>query len=171
MDDIRRALEPLHRKLRMLAGRAVIRLMSDAVTAQVEGLADEVRDATEVFQQYGFRSMPLAGAEGILLSLGGNRDHTVVICVGDRRYQTTVLADGEVVLEDHLGKFIHLKADGSILVKAATKVRVDAPMLECTGAIKDFCDADGKTMDSMRATFDAHTHKLGNAGQPPVEPM
>lgn len=168
---IRRALEPLQRKLRLMAGRAVIQLMSDAVTAQVEGLADEVRDGAEVFQQYGFRSMPLPGAEGVMLSLGGNRDHTVVICVGDRRYQTTVLASGEAVMEDHLGKSIYLKADGSIEVKAATKVRIDAPMLECTGQIKDYCDGAGKTMDAMRAVYNGHTHKLGEASQPPAQEM
>ena len=172
MDSLRRAIEPLQRRLRMLMGRAVIRLMSDAVTAQVEGLADEVRDAAELFQQYGFRSMPLPGAEGIVLSLGGNRDHTVVICAGDRRYQATVLASGEVVVEDHLGKFVHFKADGSIEVKAETKVRVDAPLLECTGQVKDLCDGAGVTMAQMREIFNAHTHtdpQGGSVGTPSQE--
>jgi phage baseplate assembly protein V len=172
MDTLRRAMEPMHRKLRMIAGRAVIRLMSDAVTAQVEGLADEVRDAAEVFQQYGFRSLPLPGAEGILLSLGGNRDHTVLICVGDRRYQATVLASGEMVVEDHLGKHIHLKADGSIAIKADTEVRIDAPLLLCTGQVKDLCDGAGVTMADMRAAFNSHTHsdpQGGSVGSPSVE--
>lgn len=172
MDQIRRQIEPLQRRLRMMAGRAVIRLMSDAVTAQVEGLADEVRDAAEVFQQYGFRSMPLPGAEGIMLSLGGSRDHTVVICVGDRRYQTTVLASGEAVMEDHLGKFIHFKADGSIAVKADSVLHADVPLLECTGQIKDLCDGAGMTMAEMRAIFNAHTHsdpQGGSVGTPSAE--
>lgn len=163
-DSLRRMVEPLQRKLRMLAGRAVIRLMSDAVTAQVEGLADEVRDAAEVFQQYGFRSMPLPGAEGILLSLGGNRDHTVMVCVGDRRYNTTVLASGECVMEDHLGKAVHFKLDGSIEVTAATKVRVFAPLLEANGDIRDLCDSTGITMAQMRAIFNGHTHPDAHGG-------
>lgn len=163
-DSLRRMVEPLQRKLRMLAGRAVIRLMSDAVTAQVEGLADEVRDGAEVFQQYGFRSMPLPGAEGIMLSLGGSRDHTVVLCVDDRRYHATVLASGECVMEDHLGKAVHFKLDGSIEVTAATKVRVDAPLLESTGDIRDLCDGAGITMAQMRATFNSHTHPDPHGG-------
>lgn len=173
IDAVRRAVEPLQRKLRMLAGRAVIRLMSDAVTAQVEGLADEVRDAAEVFQQYGFRSMPLPGAEGVMLSLGGNRDHTVMICVGDRRYLTTVLANGEVALEDYLGKFVHLKADGSIEVKADTKVRINAALLECTGQIRDLCDGAGKTMEEMRTIYNGHAHGDPQGGQvsPTTEKM
>lgn len=163
-DSLRRMMEPLQRKLRMLVGRAVIRLMSDAVTAQVEGLADEVRDAAEVFQQYGFRSMPLPGAEGILLSLGGNRDHTVMVCVGDRRYNATVLASGECVMEDHMGKAVHFKLDGSIEVTATTKVRVLAPLVESTGDIRDLCDGDGITMAQMRAIFNGHTHPDAHGG-------
>lgn len=166
---MQRLLAPINRKLRMLAGRAVIRLMSDAVTAQVEGLADEVRDAAEIFQQYGFRSMPLPGAEGVMLSLGGSRDHTVIICAGDRRYNTTVLASGECVVEDYLGKRIHFKLDGSIDVVAPTKVRVEAPLIECTGDIRDLCDGDGITMAQMRDIFNSHVHPDahgGNTGTP-----
>lgn len=168
-DSLRRMVEPLQRKLRMLAGRAVIRLMSDAVTAQVEGLADEVRDGAEVFQQYGFRSMPLPGAEGVMLSLGGSRDHTVVLCVDDRRYHATVLASGECVMEDHLGKAVHFKLDGSIEVTAATKVRFDAPLVESNGDIRDHCDGTGITMAQMRAIFNGHSHPDshgGNTGKP-----
>lgn len=91
MADINRALEPLRRRLRMIASRAVLKMMSDPFTAQIKGLAGESRDAAEIFQQYGFRSSPQDGAEGVLLSLGGNRDHTVVICVDDRRIQLNVL--------------------------------------------------------------------------------
>ncbi|MGV8870619.1 MAG: phage baseplate assembly protein V [Janthinobacterium svalbardensis] len=168
-DSLRRMVEPLQRKLRMLAGRAVIRLMSDAVTAQVEGLADEVRDGAEVFQQYGFRSMPLPGAEGVMLSLGGSRDHTVVLCVNDRRYHATVLASGECVMEDHLGKAVHFKLDGSIEVTAATKVRFDAPLVESNGDIRDHCDGTGITMAQMRSIFNEHSHPDshgGNTGKP-----
>lgn len=172
-DALQRLLAPINRKLRMLAGRAVIRLMSDAVSAQVEGFADEVRDGAELFQQYGFRSMPLPGAEGVMLSLGGSRDHTVIICAGDRRYNTTVLESGECVMEDHLGKRIHFKLDGSIDVVAPTKVRIEAPMLECNGHILDLCDGAGISMAAMREIFNKHVHPDahgGNTGKP-AEPM
>lgn len=163
-DALQRLLAPINRKLRMLAGRAVIRLMSDAVSAQVEGLADEVRDAAELFQQYGFRSMPLPGAEGVMLSLGGSRDHTVIICAGDRRYNTTVLESGECVMEDHLGKRIHFKLDGSIDVVAQNKVRINAPLVESTGDILDQCDGAGRTMAEMREIFNSHVHPDAHGG-------
>jgi hypothetical protein len=50
-------------------------------------------------------------------------------------------------------------------------VRIDAPLLECTGQIKDLCDSSGATMESMRTTYNGHTHKLANAGQPPAQEM
>lgn len=166
--ELRRALEPLQRKLRMMAGRAVLSLMSDAFTAQVKALEGEVRDGAEVFQQYGFRSQPLAGAEGVLLSLAGNRDHTVILCLDDRRY-TVTLAAGECAMYDHHGKYMILKDDGSIELKADTKVRMDVPLLEVTGEVRDLCDGGGKTMSSMRTTYNSHTHsdpQGGSVGTP-----
>lgn len=163
MEAIRRALDPINRKLRMIAGRAVLSLMSDAFTAQVKAMDSEVRDGAEIFQQYGFRSQPLPGAEGILLSLGGNRDHTVILCMDDRRY-TVTLEGGECALYDDLGKYIVLKRDGSIVVKAATKVRMEVPMLEVTGEILDKCDSSGKTMSAMRQIYNGHTHSDPQGG-------
>lgn len=162
MEDISRALAPLHRRLRMIAGRAVLSLMKDAVSVQVKGLAGEARDGAELFQQYGFRSRPLRGAEGILLSLGGNRDHTIIVCMDDRRYQLELLDNGECAMYDHLGKYVILKKDGSILVKADTKVRMEVPLLEVTGEIKDKCDSGGVTMSAMRAKHNDHDHNETN---------
>jgi phage baseplate assembly protein V len=158
------------RKIRMLAGRAVLSLMSDAFTAQMKGLDGEVRDDAEVFQQYGFRSQPQPGAEGILLALGGNRDHTVILCLDDRRY-TITLSGGECAMYDDLGKYIVLKRDGSILVKAQTKVRMEVPRLEVTGEIIDRCDSGGFSMSDMRGKHNGHDHKEnnitgGNTGKP-----
>jgi len=149
------------RKLRMLTGRAVLSLMSDAFTAQMKGLDGEVRDGAEIFQQYGFRSQPLPGAEGVLLSLGGNRDHTVILCLDDRRY-TVTLAGGECAMYDDLGKYIVLKRDGSILVKANTKVRMEVPLLEVTGDIIDRCDSGGVSQAAMRGVHNDHDHKENN---------
>lgn len=162
MEQLRRALEPLHRKLRLMAGRAVLSLMSDVFTAQVKALDGEVRDEAEVFQQYGFRSQPLPGAEGVLLSLAGSRDHTVILCLDDRRY-TVALEGGECALYDDLGKYVVLKRDGSILFKADTKVRMEVPLLEVTGEIRDLCGGGGTSMSEIRAKYDGHTHVENNA--------
>lgn len=165
MDQMRRAIDPIKTKMRLLAGRAVLALLKDAVTVQVNLLAEEPKSA-EQFQQYGFRSRPLAGAEGIYLSLGGNRDHMVILCVDDRRYQLNLCEDGEVALYDHLGKYVLLKEDGSIVVKADTKVRMEVPLLEVTGEVRDRCDAGGVTMAAMRAMHNGHTHNENNTSGP-----
>lgn len=156
-DEFARYLDPLKNKIRLLAGRAVISLLKDAVTVQVKLLDNEPKEA-EMFQQYGFRSKPLSGAEGLNLSGNGNRDLTYVFCVDDRRYQLDLLASGEAALYDHLGKHVHLKADGSIKIKADTEVLVDAPFLKCTGQIIDNCETNSISMQEMRGTYNVHDH-------------
>ena len=162
--ELMRMIERLQRKIRLIASRAVLSLLKDEFTGQIKGLDGEVRDGAEVFQQYGFRSKPLAGAEGVLLSLGGNRDHTVVLCVDDRRYLVE-LVGGECAMYDDLGKYVALKRDGSILVKAATKVRMEVPLLEVTGEVRDLCDSSGMTMSAMRDVYNDHDHADAHGGR------
>jgi phage baseplate assembly protein V len=126
MDNLRRALDPIARKMRMMAGRAVLKLMKNVVSIQVEALQGEVRDAAELFQQYGFRSKPLPGAEGILLSLGGNRDHTVIICMDDRRYQLDLLEAGEAAMYTDEGDSFVLKR-GRIAELTTDRFVINAP--------------------------------------------
>lgn len=47
-------------------------------------------------------------------------------------------------------------------VQAATKVRLETPLLEVTGDIKDKCDSSGKTMSGMRTTYNSHNHNENN---------
>ncbi|MBF8179665.1 phage baseplate assembly protein domain-containing protein [Herminiimonas contaminans] len=162
-DDLARLLEPLRNKIRLLAGRAVVSLLKDVVTVQVKLLDGEPKEV-EMFQQYGFRSRPLPGAEGVNLSGNGIRDLTYVFCVDDRRYQLDLLESGEAALYDHLGKHVHLKADGSIVIKADTEVLVDAPFLKCTGQIIDNCNSNSVSMQRMREKYNAHVHHENDAG-------
>lgn len=106
--------QPLTRKIRQAVARCVVALVNDAAKMQglqVQVLADEVLDNREHFQHYGFTSVPHAGAEGIMLSVNGQRAHGVVINVDDRRYRLTGLAPGEVAIYDDLGQKIELKRD------------------------------------------------------------
>jgi phage baseplate assembly protein V len=86
---------------------------------QVRLSGNEVRDDIERIQEYGFSSVPLPGAEGVALAVGGNRDHLVIVAMDDRRYRPTGQAGGEVSLYNHTGASVALKADGSIVVVAA----------------------------------------------------
>ncbi|RTL04389.1 MAG: hypothetical protein EKK62_16475 [Acidimicrobiia bacterium] len=83
-------------------------------TAQVQVDADDVADDVEIFEPYGLTAKALTGAETIQVAVGGDQAHLVTICVADRRYRLTGLANGEVALYNDKGAQVVLKADGSI---------------------------------------------------------
>lgn len=167
--DIARLMEPLRRRVMLMVGRGTVGSVADAgglQTAQVTLLADETHEAAERIQPYGLSANPMPGADALVLRLGGNSDHPIIIGIDDRRARPTGLAGGEVCLYSHqTGHRITLKADRSIeiegeivLVKATTKLRIEAPALECTGTITDNCDSGGLAMDTMRSRYNSHTH-------------
>jgi len=181
--------DPIRRRLENMIGRAVMWMADNSKKlqeVQVSLQANEVRTA-ERFQQYGFSSVPLAEAEAVLLFPGGLRDHAIAIAVDDRRYRPTAWIEGEVGLYTHEGDFLRLKngrivevvcgtkvdvTAPEVIVHASTKVRLETPMLECTGEIKDRCDSDGKTMEQMRNTYNTHTHnETGSVTAAPNQSM
>lgn len=180
-----RLLDPLVRRVRNSAARAVLRLVDDAKkmqTLQIDLLADETADNIERFQNYGITSHPFAGAEAAVLFLGGDRSHGIAVAVDDRRYRIEV-AEGEVAIYDDQGQKVHLMRDRIdvispteirataplVTVIASTKIRAETPLFECTGEIKDLCDSSGSTMSAMRSTYNGHTH-TGDSGGTTSEP-
>lgn len=155
--------------LRNLIGRALLALVDDArkmQEVQVELLDGESRAVAERFQDYGFTSVPEEGAEAIALAVGGSRSHMVVVAVDDRRYRKRDLKPGEVCVYSKFGDYVLLKADGTIEVKASSKVYVDAPEVEATGDLRvrgnilcdgQVSDANG-SMQEMRDRYNVHTH-------------
>lgn len=134
-----RLIAPYARRIRLTVSRGIIRLVDDSLgiqQAQVALLADELRDQVERFQQYGLTSVPHEGAEGIFLSVGGSRDHGIVIAVDDRRYRLKGLEKGEVALYDSQGQKLHFKQDGKIDVLALAEVAVSAPEVKITATTK-----------------------------------
>jgi phage baseplate assembly protein V len=144
--EFMKLLSPLSRRLRLMASRAVLSLISDASgmqIVQVKLLNGEVRNGIERYQQYGFTSVPLPGAEGIYLSLGADRDHGVIIVADDRRYRIKGLQSGEVAIytdedkaaADHRivfkrGKEIHITAGASSIVMTPTGITITTPSLD-----------------------------------------
>ena len=104
VDDVNALFESLVQRIRMVAARGVVGRVDDGKkmqALQLALLADEAQDGVERFQQYGFTGVPLAGAEALVVFLGGNRDHGIVLAVDDRRYRIKGLEDGEVALYTH----------------------------------------------------------------------
>lgn len=170
-----RMAAPLRRAINNLAMRATVRLVNAASkmqTLQVGLRSGETKDGIEHIEPYGFTSHPNAGAEAVTLFFNGDRSHGVAVVVGDRRFRLTGLAAGEVALHDDQGQKVHLTRNGivvdgggnQITITNTPKVRMETPMLEVTGEVKDLCDTTGKTMSGMRATYDSHTHPGDSGG-------
>lgn len=129
-DQMRRFMAPIEGRVRLMLSRAIVNLVSDASQAQelqIDVLADETHDAVERLQDYGFTSVPHAGAEAFVGFVGGLRSHGVVLAVADRRYRLRGLEAGEVALFDDLGNVVKLGRE-EISIEAVTKVRVAAPI-------------------------------------------
>jgi len=143
--SLSRLLAPLERRIKLLATRAVVRLVDPdqfMQELQVEGLSNELLDGVEHWEAYGLTSRPHPGAEALLLSLGGRRSHAVAVSVADRRYRIKNLSTGEVALytdEDQdgghrihfkRGKEIHVVAGASSIVMTPAGITITTPNLD-----------------------------------------
>ncbi len=168
-DHIRAHVAPLARSMRLMLGRAVVKLVDDTKQMQelqLQLLADELGDGAEHFQPYGFTSNPQPGAEAIVGSIGGNRSHLVALVVDDRRYRLKNMAPGEVALYTDEGDYIWFKRGGDLEIKTAMKVVLTTPLVETSqdlhvkGSIAcdhDVSDHNG-SMQEMRDAYNPHVH-------------
>ncbi|MDO8933774.1 MAG: phage baseplate assembly protein V [Rhodocyclaceae bacterium] len=130
--EFSKMLAPLVRRLRLMASRAVLQLLNDATgiqVVQVKLLDGEVSDGVERFQDYGFTGNAPAGAEGVMLSLGADRAHGVVVVLDHRAFRLKALETGEVAVYDDQGQKVHLTRDG-IVIHTAKKCRIEAMDIE-----------------------------------------
>lgn len=107
---IDKLLAPLRRRVRLMISRAILSGINDGTgiqLVQVKLLDGEVRDGVERFQNYGFDSVPLSGAEGVMACVSGDRDHGIVIVMDDRRYRIKGLQGGEVAVYTDEDKQAH----------------------------------------------------------------
>lgn len=133
-----RLLAPVMRRLRLMIGRAVVTFVNDSLkmqNLQVTSLDDGPLDDVERPLQYGQISVPLTGAEAIMVSLGGDTDSAVALVVDDRRYRPTNLTVGDSGLYHYEGHRIRLTKDGRALITcksaeiyADEKLAVNTPL-------------------------------------------
>lgn len=149
IDQLRRLLAPLARRVDNMVARAVVKIVNDSTTMQalqLQVLKGETRDRVERFQEYGFTSVPHPGAEAVVVFAAGDRSHGLIVAVDDRRYRLKGLEQGEVALYTDEGDYIHFKRGGvieamagaridatapEVLVTASTKVVLATPVVEC----------------------------------------
>lgn len=160
--EIMRLLEPLQRQILLVSSKGVLELVNDnrkMQNVQVSLLEGEPSDdAVEHMQPGGLTHVPLAGAEGVYLSIGGVRDDGVVFVLSNRENRPKGLQPGETALYSAVDKqaTIIMKADGSIEVMSPTKVTVTAPEIEITGSEK-------VTVTAPQVTIKSDAISLGNA--------
>lgn len=175
------ALQALGRRIRTLLSRGVVALVNDAL--KIQQLQLTVLDGETVvaqrLQNYGFTSVPLAGAEAVLAAIAGARSHLVVVATDDGRYRLKGLQNGEVAIYTDEGDSIVMKrghlvevTTQTLHVTAQTKVRFDTPRMELSG---DFA-GEGEVADKVRAMsgdrdiYNGHDHpETGVKTQPPEQ--
>ena len=173
IDDIKRFIAPLARRVDNMVARAVVRVMSDETklqSMQAEILKGEVRDNIERFQEYGFTSVPQDGAEAVVVFAGGDRSHGLIIAVDDRRYRMKKMAKGEVAIYTDEGDHIHFKRDRKIKVLAGARIDAEAPIIEAVAAtsakitspIIEAIAETSATLTSPSVTINAETEVLFN---------
>lgn len=156
---LHKLLAPIRRRLTLMVTRGVLLLIDDdpkLQEIQTRLLAGEVMDGVERFQQYGFTSVPLPGAEAIALSACGHRSNTVIISVDDRRYRLQPLQGGEVAIytdEDQ-------DPDGCrIVLKRGNRVEIQARTVDIRG--EELVHISGKQVEihaDERLETDVHGH-------------
>lgn len=114
-------VQPLKRRVLLMIGRGVVQLVNDAKglqVVQITGLAGEVLDGVERFQEYGFSSMPDAGAEAVFVAVSGDRSHPIILGTEDRRFRLKNLGGGDVAIYSKGNNYAILRASGDIEVYA-----------------------------------------------------
>lgn len=129
IESLRTLLRPLATRIANMVARAVVQLADDAPRLQLLQLGagpGETRDGCERFQEYGFSSVPLAGAEAVVIFPNGRRDHGLVVAVDDRRYRPTGLQPGDVILYRAGGLHLVHRSDRSTLTAPEIRLGSDA---------------------------------------------
>ncbi|OOF86703.1 baseplate assembly protein [Rodentibacter ratti] len=122
------------------AFRGVLNLVKSADNiqkVQVSGLADETLQDVELMQHFGFTSVPPANTQAVILPMGGQTSHGIVIATENGAFRVKSLQGGEVAVYDESGSSIVLKKgrlieiDCDVLkIKAASKVDISSPLVE-----------------------------------------
>lgn len=159
-----------------MVGRSVVALADDDTkrqSLQLSALVAEVLQNVERFQEYGFTSVPLPGAEAVFVCAQGNRDHPIVIACDDKNFRKSGLSPGEVAIHGILpdGRFIYLMNDGTIQVQTENKFEVITPQVLLGPGIAQEPVIKGTTFQGI---YNAHTHLSnlpGFVSTPPVVPL
>jgi phage baseplate assembly protein V len=193
-DMVGRAIDKAMSRVRK-AFRAVLTNIDSSTPIQLvqaDGLAGEQLQDNELMQHYGVTSVPPAGAQLVVIPIGGKTAHGIIIATEHVQYRLKGLESGEVALYDDLGQVVYLTRDGIVIKGAGLPVTItdtpsvtlDTPTTHLTGnlvvdgdmsnqgsiatqgnlvAQGDVKDQGNKSMAGMRSAFNGHHHGGGPA--------
>lgn len=118
MKFLYRYLEPIKTKLILMVAKALITYVKDSESIQLVQIDmgnDEMIDSVERVQNFGFTSFPISGAKAVVLCIGGEREHPIVIVADDNGDNRPTLIEGESAVYNAHDMIIKLK-DGTIEV-------------------------------------------------------
>ena len=171
IDDIKKIFSPLYRKIMLMVGRAVLTTIKDTQgyqKLQISLLSGDVADGIDRLQNYGFTSVPKAGADAILVCVGGTHDNGIVIACDDKRYRLKGLENGEVAIYTDEGDKIHLKRGNNIEITTQT-LKVNGK-LTVTGNIESAGEIKGTEVKAGQIALTTHKHTSTAPGSPTSPP-
>jgi len=126
--EIGRALASVRSALRGVL--ASVNKTAKVQLVDLEAMSGEQLKAMELFQHFGFTSAPPAGAQIIVLPLGGRTSAAVVVASEHGTFRFQLGADGEACVYNQWGDRIHLRQDRTIHVVSQAKVLIETAQLE-----------------------------------------
>lgn len=176
--DLKRFLNPIKARLMNVFARAVINSLkedSGLQKAQIRILSSEVLDNVYRVSEYGFKSVPLSGAEAAVIFMGGDRGQGFIIATHDARYGVENLQDGEVAIYSHTGDRIVLKNGNIIEIAASSSIEINCPKVTISGdlSVKGSIASESEVVaNSMTLPIHLTTHKHPTAAtgspSPPI---
>lgn len=126
---ISRTIAPIKRKILLMVAHGIMEEIKDSgplQLAQATYLEGETKDSIRVMHYFGFSSNAPVGSECVAVSVGGNRESSVIIATENRDYRIKDLAPGDAVFYNKEGKFIHLKGVNIEMLCSKIKVENDS---------------------------------------------
>lgn len=135
LEDLRRILSPLTRRVSTMVSRVVVRNVDDKPgrqELQVEGFAGELHERVEHFQPFGLRARPPIGSEAVGVAVGGSRNHVVVLGASSKDHgHDAELEEGEAMLySTDQGVRVWAKKDGTLRARGRTNLTLELDGIE-----------------------------------------
>ena len=120
IEVVKNIVAPLARRVSLMVSRCTLNLIDDSKptqTAQAEFYEQEVHEDAEIWQHFGFTSVPPKGSEGVALCLGGERQTPIVIATECKGNRLNNLKKGEAAIYSDCGDSLYLKNGNNTEIK------------------------------------------------------